>query len=121
MPVIFGACTDMGDEITSPGSGPPTSGVVVWANVSPIFNANCVGCHGGNGGLDLDKYDDALEGGNHGSIVIPGDADNSLLVQALEGTATVIPRMPKDMNPLPGSNILTIRQWIDDGALETSP
>lgn len=118
--LFFGACTDMGDDITSPNTGPPQGGIVVWADVSPIFNAYCVNCHGGSGGLDLDRYDDVLEGGNSGPAVIPGDADNSLLVQVLEGTSTTISQMPPG-GSLSNNNIHTIRRWIDDGALETAP
>ena len=48
--------------------------------------------------------------------VSPGDPDNSYLIQKLEGTAAEGARMPLGGDPLPQSDIDTIRQWITDGA-----
>jgi hypothetical protein len=56
---------------------------LTWANdISPILQAKCAACHGANasGGLNLSTYADALEGGNSGPAVIPGDSDHSVLV-----------------------------------------
>ena len=117
--ILIIACTDMGDDITVPLLPQPGL-LLVWADVSPIFNSNCIGCHGGSGGLYLDTYANILQGGNHGAVVIAGHADSSLIVQALEGTTTLIPQMPLG-GSLPPDSIQVIRQWIDDGALETSP
>ena len=117
--ILLTACTDMGDDITAPP--PPSPGLLlVWADVSPIFNSSCIGCHGGSGGLYLDTYANIVQGGNHGAVIITGLADSSLIVQALEGTTTLIPQMPLG-GSLPPDSIQVIRQWIDDGALETSP
>lgn len=48
--------------------------------------------------------------------VNPGDADNSYLVQKIEGTATVGERMPRGGPPLSSELIQNIREWIDAGA-----
>ncbi len=49
--------------------------------------------------------------------IVPGNADASAIVQAIEGTTTAIPRMPFD-NPgsIPQADIDILRQWIDSGA-----
>jgi hypothetical protein len=49
--------------------------------------------------------------------IAPGDANNSYIIQKLEGTAGVGERMPAGLPALPQSDINIIRQWIDDGAL----
>jgi hypothetical protein len=50
--------------------------------------------------------------------VVPGDADSSVLVQALEGRATCVKAMPLGRDALSASEIAMIRAWIDDGAAE---
>jgi hypothetical protein len=50
--------------------------------------------------------------------VIPGNPDGSLLVQKLEGTASVGARMPGDGPPyLQQTTVDVIREWIQNGAL----
>ena len=123
--IIFGlvfmvsACSDSGDDGGGGGGNGPT-GTVVWEDVNPIFQANCVGCHGGNGGFYIDTYDNATTTGDHApDVIIAGDPANSILIQALRGTATVAAQMPKNQTPLSEDEILLIEQWITDGALET--
>ena len=111
--LFIAACSDSGKTPNN-----PPSGVIVWADVSPIFQSNCVGCHGGSGGLYLTSYNNALTTGNDAPVIIPGDPTNSILVHALRGTATVAAQMPKGLTPLSESNISLIEEWITDGALE---
>ena len=69
---------------------PPTlapgevAGVMTWDGFfSGLFRNRCNTCHGVTnvGGLSLSTYQDALKGGNSGPAIIPGDPDNSVLVQ----------------------------------------
>ena len=53
--------------------------------------------------------------------VAPGDADNSYLIQKLEGNASVGGQMPLGGTPLPPDQINTVRQWIIDGATDDRP
>jgi cytochrome b subunit of formate dehydrogenase len=48
-----------------------------------LFRNRCSSCHGVTsvGGLSLATYQDALKGGVSGPAIIPGDPDNSILVQ----------------------------------------
>ena len=52
------------------------------------------------------------------TFVIPGDPDNSYLVQKLEGTAGIVGlRMPRNNGPfLTEGQMLVIRRWIAEGA-----
>ena len=48
--------------------------------------------------------------------VAPGDANNSYVIQKLEGHAAVGARMPFGGPYLDATTIALIRQWIDNGA-----
>ena len=52
-------------------------------HIKPIFDANCISCHGFAGGLNLNSYSGLMNGGNHGSIVIEYDSENSFLYQKI--------------------------------------
>ena len=86
------------------------------SQIQPIFNQNCTGCHGSNGGLNLTSYAELMKGGNSGDVVNAGDAANSLLVQRIDGTIT--PRMPQGSDALADSTIDLIERWINEGAME---
>lgn len=86
-------------------------------DVAPILKKNCIVCHSKGAhksDLVLDTYENLMKGGKHGQAIVPHDADGSRLIAMLEGK--VNPRMPIDDDPLPGSDIATIRSWIDAGA-----
>jgi hypothetical protein len=88
-----------------------------WADVSAIFNEQCVNCHssvyGAGLGLSLDSYEAALRGSSRGPVLLPGDAANSELVRRVLGEST--PRMPFLGVPLPPDQIDLIIRWIDAG------
>lgn len=77
--------------------------------VSPIFQARCVPCHGGTAGLYLDSYSGLMAGGNFGPALVPGNAEESLLVQL---------QRAGHPNSLAPSELEWIVQWINDGAPE---
>ncbi len=112
---VLAGCSDRGDPISAtPGSGEVTS---FASDVLPVFQAECVVCHGGadpTAGLNLSGYTDLMNSASeHSPVVIAGDPDGSYLVQKLEGT--VLPQMPPP-GPLPASQIAIIRKWIAEGA-----
>ena len=99
-----------------------------------VFTPSCAtaGCHTGPAGnmlptgLDLSDADasfaslvNAMSMQSMGAtLVIPGDPDNSYLVQKLEGSAAVGNVMPPPPRAtLAPATIAEIRQWIMDGAL----
>ena len=86
--------------------------------IQPIFDAYCTKCHGGQGGLNLTSYSHLMSGSNHGPVIIPGDADESLLIQVLEGTSSIVPQMPPTSDGNMFDNIYTIMisRWIQAGA-----
>ena len=85
------------------------------ADIQPLFDNSCSGCHGGNGGLFLTSYADLMERiSNNGPVVIAGDGANSLLVKKLKGTAGS--RMPVGGPFFSDALIASIETWIDQGA-----
>ncbi len=75
--------------------------------IGPIFEARCVACHGGTAGLYLDTYAGAMAGGNLGPAIVPGEAQNSLLVQLQhEGHP----------NSLAPQELVWVEEWINEGA-----
>ena len=80
--------------------------------IQPIFNSSCTSCHGGAGGLSLTSYNNVINGGNSGDIVMPYDHANSLLWQYVNSGY-----MPPGTNDLTNTQVDLIAQWIDEGAL----
>lgn len=107
------------------GSPPPTFTQVD----DDVFSKGCAfsSCHGGgSGGLHLngtaadhDALVDAPSTGKSGAtLVVPGDADASYLVQKLEGAADIVgDPMPAGADALDPALIAEVRAWIDAGAL----
>src|SRR5262245_42710219 len=86
-------------------------------DIAPIFAANCIGCHATGvkmGGLDLDTMEGIQAGGNHGTVLAPGKADESRLYLMIAGKMS--PAMPLSGKSLAAGEIETIRKWIDGGA-----
>jgi len=88
--------------------------------VKPLLTARCYGCHGGlqqKGGLRLDTVKLLQKGGKSGAAVVPGSANDSLLitrVTAPQGTPRMPP--PSQGEALSEKEIALLRAWIDQGA-----
>ncbi len=85
-----------------------------YDDIQPIFDTNCVDCHVGNfpsGGLNLENYENLMDGGNSGTVIISGDHLNSLLWQRIDNGD-----MPIGGDPLSDEDITLIAEWIDAGA-----
>jgi hypothetical protein len=85
--------------------------------VRPVLAKNCFACHGAShmGGLQLDSREHVAKGGQDGSIVIPGDPDKSVLIQAVRRTHARF-KMPPS-GPLADQEIADLATWIKDGAV----
>lgn len=99
----------------TPTPKPAVSAPSFKQDIMPIFEQSCVTCHGTFGGWDAASYETVINSGNNGPAVIPGDAENSFLVQKLLGTQEIGGIMPPG-GPLPDEDIQLIIDWIDAGA-----
>ncbi len=96
--------------------------------VAPIFEANCVMCHGASvqrSGLDLRTEAAILKGGARGQTILPGKADESLLYRMIAHKEE--PAMPLGGDKLKDAEIAAIAEWINSlkptaaAAAETLP
>jgi mono/diheme cytochrome c family protein len=84
-------------------------------DIQPIFNARCDNCHMGNypsEGLDLSSYEGLMAGSQNGLVVVPGNADDSLLVEKVARG-----EMPKRGPHLTEAQVQLLTDWVDAGAL----
>jgi hypothetical protein len=83
-------------------------------DVQPIFDARCDRCHMGNHpseGLDLGSYEAVMAGSQNGPVIVPGNADDSLLIEkVLDG------EMPKRGPHLTDTQIQILTDWVNAGA-----
>ena len=81
-------------------------------NVLPILTARCAlsGCHVADGphGLDFRTYESFVAGGEHGPVFIPGNAEESEVVEEI-----VSGRMPPGGPPLTEAEIQSFLDWIN--------
>src|SRR5437879_5323534 len=85
-------------------------------DVQPIFQKNCVGCHGPDQQMNsfrLDRKSIAFRGGTR-TVIVPGSSESSRLYLRLTGTKFGN-RMPPT-GPLKGEEVAVIKAWIDGGA-----
>jgi mono/diheme cytochrome c family protein len=88
--------------------------------VEPVFQQNCVACHGRSSqknGLRLDSYEAVTHGGKSGPAVKAGDFKNSglfLRVSSPAGSDKIMP--PQGKPPLSADQIKLIELWISAGA-----
>ena len=80
-------------------------------DIQPIFNANCIACHGGTNGLYLTSYEGLMQGGVNGPVIIPGDPANSRLIWYVSDGY-----MPLGGPPLSAGQAQTLANWVAAGA-----
>ena len=86
------------------------------APAQAVLAAKCLACHGAARMSDLDLRDRAafLKGGKRGPSVVPGDAEGSLLYQAVKQSGDV--KMPPGKTPLTAAEVKALGDWIQGGA-----
>ena len=103
-------------DLKAPPRKVKTEAVSYYRDIEPILTGNCVSCHQASmaaGGLRLDAPENLLQGGASGPVVIPGNAQRSLLYKRLMDTTD------KQMPPvgmLTDEQLALIRAWINLGA-----
>ncbi|MCH2200461.1 MAG: PSD1 and planctomycete cytochrome C domain-containing protein [Fuerstiella sp.] len=106
-------------ETTDPQSN--SGGISFVQHIQPVLRKYCYQCHGRDvqeGGLRLDQKEHALRGGENGSVILPGKAMDSLLLQMVstgDSDGRVMPP-PDEGSRLSKTDVELIRNWIDAGA-----
>ena len=120
LPVCLGAILMMSLTSVRAADAPAFSAEQVGffeSKVRPVLADHCLKCHGPtkqSGALRLDSRAGALEGGETGPAVAPGDPDGSLLLQAVRKTHQDIKMPPKGKLPAPA--IEALAAWVKMGA-----
>jgi len=92
---------------------PASAATLTWDNgIGELFSDRCGLCHdaGASGGLNLLLYETAMQGGDSGPVILPGDSDGSLLIN--------IQTAGGHFGQLSGEEINQVIEWIDAGAPE---
>jgi uncharacterized membrane protein len=90
--------------------------------VFPLLKKRCASCHyRGNefnqSQLVMDNYASLMQGGVHGSPIVPGHADSSLIIKKLGSNPPFGKQMPlMSKERLSDEEISMIAKWIDQGA-----
>jgi hypothetical protein len=85
-------------------------------DIQPILQSSCWKCHSASmqlSKLNLSSRESALQGGEHGPALTPGNAEKSRLYRMIKGLEK--PAMPLD-GKLTATQIETFKLWIDQGA-----
>lgn len=112
-------------SVPEPAEPPKPKDGITYADVAPIFKANCVKCHNHKGlmgpppeGLVLASYQEIMNGTER-AFVIPGNPDASELVRKIRGQS--LPRMPFDGPPyLSADEVALVERWVTEGAKDES-
>jgi mono/diheme cytochrome c family protein/uncharacterized membrane protein len=98
----------------------PTADSFYARQIGPIFDGNCVVCHGAGklqGGLRLDSYDLVMKGGDGGAVIVPGKPEKSLLFTRVTLPTNDKHFMPAEGHPpLKAEEITWLRAWILQGS-----
>lgn len=115
--VLLVACDD---TVFEPGTESTTPDTADWCGVERVLTNQCATCHSAaspSGGLDLetDPYGAIVdvEAPGGGVLVVPGDADSSVLYQRMAGLSGGI--MPPG-GALDDGVVENVAAWITDGA-----
>jgi Protein of unknown function (DUF1553)/Protein of unknown function (DUF1549)/Planctomycete cytochrome C len=85
-------------------------------HVRPVLQASCFNCHGGKfkqAGLSIGTREGLLRGSDNGPVVVPGKADESLLIKKIRHQHE--PGMPYKAAKLPDAVIANIVEWVNTG------
>lgn len=112
-------------ELQAPDGAPPALTVDFATQIFPIFEANCIECHGPNrkkGNLRLDTRYHAFDArAANAQVIIPGDAWASDLHFRVTLPHDDPDAMPPegDGEPLTPQQVALIETWINEGAIWT--
>jgi mono/diheme cytochrome c family protein len=99
--------------VTTPEPVPDGTPLTYDAIIQPLFEVRCGTCHGDTpmAGLNLITYETTLAGSENGPVIIPGDPEQSMLVQVQSSEQ-------RHFGPLSPEELALVIEWIASGAPE---
>ena len=110
----FGACAAFRDEL------PVGDEVEFSRHIKPILEERCLQCHNQRAAPERVSFESrelALASGRHGTAIIPGDPDNSRMVNFINAPRDTAEAMPRTEHVISQEEAETIREWIAAGAV----
>jgi len=100
-----------------PAPAPDPLAVLFETKIRPILINRCEECHAdkADGDLRVDSREALMKGGESGVVIVPGDPDASVLIQAVRRTHAKL-SMPKRRAKLPDDEIEALAEWVQKGA-----
>ena len=115
--IILGMIMLLGDPVSASGPASPEPGSQEFytTQVMPILQKNCLRCHSdpAKAGLHLDSYAGILQGGDDGAVIVKGDPNSSMLIQAVERTGDLAMPPKSVLDP---ADVATLAAWVKAGA-----
>jgi hypothetical protein len=118
--ICGGACCGDRSALASPGHAKAEASATELffeTRIRPVLESTCFRCHGGEkvrGGLRVDSREALLKGGNTAPALMPGQPEQSLLIQAIRHKHDDI-HMPPG-RPLAAPIVADFALWIKNGA-----
>ena len=113
---VIAAWPALAQAESTPAAQDPAKLEFFEKKIRPLLVDNCYNCHSANtnarGGLRVDDHGGLLSGGNSGAAIIPGNAADSILIQAVKYDGFEMP--PKKR--LSDEQIADLVKWVEDGA-----
>ena len=107
------------ESMRSGGGLPVGAEVDFERHVKPVLEFRCLQCHNREampGRLSLETRELAMTEGAHGRAIVPGDPDNSRLLNYINAPRDSAVAMPHVGHSVPDDDVETLREWIAAGA-----
>ena len=89
--------------------------------IRPLLIEKCVDCHSGEADsesvLSVNSRESLLSGGDFGPAIVPGRAEDSVLMHAAKRIHKVLRMPPEKADALSREEVAALARWIDDGAV----
>ena len=108
-----------GARVVAQGPSENANVVLYKDKVVPILAAHCYSCHGPKkqrGSLRLDQMSSLLSQQPPTTVIVPGDASASGMIQRVTLSHDDVDFMPASGEPLSAGQIDILRSWINNGA-----
>lgn len=110
---------DEPEEVPEPPLARAVDAAFFTSEVRPILEARCIECHGPNkqkGKIRLDAREHAFRNDQAEWLIVPGNAQQSAVIQRVSLPLDDFDIMPPEGDPLTAAQIATLVAWIDGGA-----
>ena len=102
--LLAGGCAAGSGAVNDRGGN--SGGIVFSEDILPLLQTRYQPLLEDEDGLDLSSWESLIEGSNHGEVLIPFDADRSVLIELAQNRE----------NDLTPDEIGLVRRWIEQGA-----